>query len=896
MSIHRFVRLVGATVLALILMIGLFLGPAPTPLAAGASETQSPNRVTSIVPPPLAVTERLRLQGQALPSFHQLKASPSPVKPRTLQGSVNLLAILVDFSDNGATVTANLAAFDNLIFAPPVVGRGSVRDYFNAVSYGNVDLVTVNPLSSPGYGWQRAPGTYAYYVNGQYGLSGPYPNNAGGMVADVLPLVDPLVDFSNYDNDGDGAVDTLLVIHAGTGAEFSADVNHVWSHASAISLMGGSAYASADGVTVDRYVTVPEGLDFLTPGQVTTTSTDMTIGVPCHEIAHGIWGLPDLYDLDLSSNGIGQWGLMSYGDWNGPAKWDPYLGYSITDGSSPALPSAWSRIVAGFDTYYLAFGPTDSSCMVAAESLPGQIYRFKTTALAPQEYFLMENRQQMSGGYDQFLPGSGMIFWHVDEAMWSIYGGPDNNSECRSLPNPHCWGTCTTSHYLVSVEQADGFDHLEYGTNTGDTGDPFPGSTANTAWQWYWNNPRNPESGSWYGSSCFPDSCLDIYGIYVQPPFNVCFSIAQASCADAEADLGDAPASVNNYMPQPMTAYPADGPFPYVPAYFPTVFFYPPLISGPRHHFCQVDSWLGSSVTGELQADGGPDQDGVNNIDPPSDTPDRDSTSIGWGFDDALPWNIPLANCAQVSLPYTVTVGSTSIFPRYVNVWLDMNRDGDWGDTLTCPGSLPAPEWAVQDQVLNVGQGVYQMSSPAFLPRITIAEDAAFESWLRISIAEMPAPAPQDGRGPNIGYDLGETEDHHLGLFPTLLKTADLTGDPLPGELITYHIEYQADGNVVAQGVVISDVLSTGLQYVSSSPPGAHNPATRSVVWTTNLVPFQPQTLDLVVRVTGAPSDTITNTAYLLWGNAIWRRSAFDFQVGSFPFQVYLPLVLRNSP
>jgi uncharacterized repeat protein (TIGR01451 family) len=659
-------------------------------------------------------------------------------------------------------------------------------------------------------------------------------------------------------------------------------------------MMGGSAQ-SLDGVWVDRYVTVPEGWDFLTPGLVTSTTTDMTIGVICHEVAHGLWGLPDLYDLDLSSNGIGQWGLMSYGDWNGPGKANPYVGFAVTDGSSPALPSAWSRIVAGFDTYYMAFGPTDSTCMVPAESLSGQIYRYKTTTLASQEYFLMENRQQLTGGYDQWLPGSGMLFWHVDEAMWSIYGGPDNNNECAPVPpSPHCWGGCASTHYLVALEQADGLDHLEYNTNRGDGGDPFPGSTGNMAWQWYWTNPRNPESGTWYDTACALDSCIDVTSIFVQQPLmNVCFSINQATCADNEADLGDAPASINNPM-IPMTAYPLIGPLPYVQANFPTVFFYPPLVSGPRHHFCQVDSWLGPAVTAEVQADAGPDQDPFNNIDPNGDVADMDSTASGWGSDDGLPWNVPMADCAQVSLPFTVTVGSTSMFPRYVNVWLDMNRDGDWADTLTCPGGTPVPEWAVQDQVLSLGQGVHQLTSNAFYPRITVAEDVPFESWLRISIAEMPAPAPQDGRGPNQGYDLGETEDYRLDMFPYLVKTASLAGDPATGDLITYSIQYWADGNIIAQNVVISDVLPARLQYESSNPPGSYNSATRSVIWTTNLVPPQPQTIELVVRVTGGPTTTITNTAYLLWGNTIWRRSSFAFQAET--FQVYLPLVYRSFP
>ncbi len=480
------------------------------------------NRVTSIVPPPPDVADHLAEQNR-LPRFLD-HVELAPVSPplRPLRGNVNLLAVLVDFSDYSATVTGSLTAIDNLIFSPAVVGRGSVRDFFNDASYGQVDVVTVNLPSTTG--WRRSPQTYAYYVNGQYGW-GAYPRNAGRMVEDLVGLLDPLVDFSQYDNDGNGSVDTLLVIHAGSGAEFSTSVNHIWSHASSISNMGGTAQ-TCDGVTVDRYVTVPEYLDW---HLATANSTDMTIGVICHEIAHGLWGLPDLYDLDLSSEGIGQWGLMSYGDWNGPAKWNPHLGFSVTDGSSPAFPNAWSRVVMGFDVPFPVTS-VGNMCLVPAEGIPGGIARFDSVLLggAPQEYFLVENRQQQMGGYDQFLPGSGLLIWHVDEAKWSANGGTDNNVECSSFPNPHCWGICWTSHYLVALEQADGWDNLEQGANRGDSSDPFPGATTNTAWQPWSIGARNPESDSWYDTLCSTSSQIEVTGIVINPsPPNACFNVIQ---------------------------------------------------------------------------------------------------------------------------------------------------------------------------------------------------------------------------------------------------------------------------------------------------------------------------------------------------------------------------------
>ena len=56
-----------------------------------------------------------------------------------------------------------------------------------------------------------------------------------------------------------------------------------------------------------------------------------------HEFGHAL-GLPDLYDTDYSSSGIGNWGVMSGGSWGG-------------NGSSPWYPvhfSAWCKTTLGW--------------------------------------------------------------------------------------------------------------------------------------------------------------------------------------------------------------------------------------------------------------------------------------------------------------------------------------------------------------------------------------------------------------------------------------------------------------------------------------------------------------------------------------------------------------------
>ena len=52
---------------------------------------------------------------------------------------------------------------------------------------------------------------------------GPYPENAQGLVVDAVKAADAQgVDFSQYTEDG---VVDIFVVHAGTGAEWSADPN-----------------------------------------------------------------------------------------------------------------------------------------------------------------------------------------------------------------------------------------------------------------------------------------------------------------------------------------------------------------------------------------------------------------------------------------------------------------------------------------------------------------------------------------------------------------------------------------------------------------------------------------------------------------------------------------------
>jgi M6 family metalloprotease-like protein len=148
------------------------------------------------------------------------------------------------------------------------------------------------------------------------------------MAQDAVGAADAAVDFSRYDSDGDGRVDYLILVHVGSGQEFTGEPTDIWSQTLDVAPIG-----TADGVSIDTFIIVPEYW-------FATQFGRMTIGVYVHEFGH-LLGLPDLYDYGLDSKGIGDWELMALGMWNGPNG-------DNSRGESPSWMSAWSRVALGW--------------------------------------------------------------------------------------------------------------------------------------------------------------------------------------------------------------------------------------------------------------------------------------------------------------------------------------------------------------------------------------------------------------------------------------------------------------------------------------------------------------------------------------------------------------------
>jgi len=312
---------------------------------------------------------------------------------------------------------------------------------------------------------------------------------------------DPLVDFSQYDNDGDGRLDALMIIHSGPGAEFTGNVNDIWSHKWGISPQ------SRDGVQISSYAIMPEY--WSSPG-------DITIGVFAHELGH-VFGLPDLYDRDGSSRGVGRWSLMAVGAWNGSL------------GSSPAHLDAWCKVQLGFVTPIVPTTQVTAAPFPQAET-DSVVYRLWDGG--DDEYFLVENRQKT--GFDVGLPAGGLLIWHIDNGV-----STDNDKEWYP-------GFTSSGHYLVALEQPDGDWDLEQNTSNGDGGDVFPGSGDKRQF----NSTTTPSSLAYDGSISFVtlSNISDSDSLMTAD-----LTVSLASSVDEDGILPESPMAVRNF-PNPFNA------------------------------------------------------------------------------------------------------------------------------------------------------------------------------------------------------------------------------------------------------------------------------------------------------------------------------------------------------
>lgn len=356
-------------------------------------------------------------------------------------GAQKAIVILVEYTDTKFNTSYNAKDYFTRMLNEDGFadygGTGCAAEYFRLNSGG-----AFRPEFDV-YGPITLANNMAYYGGNDWGGNDQRPAD---MVKEACEQLDDIVDFSEYDRNGDGIVDNIFIFYAGRGEASGGSANTVWPHSWNM-VSAGYPDLYFDGVRVHTYGCSNEWENGRPDG----------VGTFIHEFSH-VMGLPDLYATRYTSSFTpGAWSALDYGPYN-------------NDGMTPPNYGAFERYALGWMKPNEINGPLSAVLPTVDDNVAGVIRTAKDT-----EFFLVENRQQT--GWDAYIPGHGMLVWHVDynDYTW-------NRNEVNNTP----------SHQYVDIEEADGVQ-----TDSSRAGDAFPGTTNKTSF----TPQTTPAMKTWSGQA-----------------------------------------------------------------------------------------------------------------------------------------------------------------------------------------------------------------------------------------------------------------------------------------------------------------------------------------------------------------------------------------------------------
>ena len=292
---------------------------------------------------------------------------------------------------------------------------GSAKEYFDTQFEGLVEFsFDVSEIVT-------LPSNRAYY-----GGNDEFDNDQrpAEMIVDACKAADDEIDFSLYDDDGDGYVDNVFVFFAGEDeAENPDETDLIWSHAWFVE-SGAGIELTLDGTKIDRYACTAE---LTTNGRSKVLAG---IGTFCHEYSHTL-SLPDFYDTNYDENGwtCGMWAWTSLMD----------AGNSNNNGNTPPYFNSVEREILGIAEPIVI--EEDGLYVIEPIEKNNQFYRVDTTT--PGEYYLIECRG--NSGWDKYIGGSGLLVYHIDKSKNFVKRWTHDNTV-----------NAYSSHLCADIIEADG--------------------------------------------------------------------------------------------------------------------------------------------------------------------------------------------------------------------------------------------------------------------------------------------------------------------------------------------------------------------------------------------------------------------------------------------------------
>lgn len=317
-------------------------------------------------------------------------------------GSPKIPVLLVQYSDYKFKDADPLATFNNFF----ATGATSAYQYFADQSNGKF-----TPQFDV-YGPYTLPNKRSYYGGND---SDGYDLRVGTMVGQACNGLNYQIDYSQYDNDGDGECDVVIVLYAGDGEASSYDddaENAVWPCQWELSSSDYGKYLRLDQTKVDLFAVFNE----LNGSNLKKIDG---IGTFCHEFSHCL-GLPDFYDTQYGPHfGMANWSLMDYGSYN-------------DDGYTPIGYSAYEKEFMGWIEIPEAVENTHYSLTAMNQkSLDTDMAVRVTNNSDKNEYYILENRAKQ--GWDKFMPAEGMMITHVTYSADAWQGNYVNDYDLQRM-------------------------------------------------------------------------------------------------------------------------------------------------------------------------------------------------------------------------------------------------------------------------------------------------------------------------------------------------------------------------------------------------------------------------------------------------------------------------------
>ncbi|MBI4818927.1 MAG: M6 family metalloprotease domain-containing protein [Deltaproteobacteria bacterium] len=297
-------------------------------------------------------------------------AAPPPAI--ALRGKHRLLAVLIEANDSPWPKSGfDRSRFQEMLFAK---GTASLREYYRENSYGAFEVTgeVIGPL--------KVDVNLSDFTYQPGSASDAIHDLVSGIFRAALERVEPSK-FDTHDLRGrpgsDGFIDHFVIVYAERSGQ-PMGFQPIWPHRGTIDVDGGKAKLAS-------YLILNHGAP---------------LGVYTHEFGHDL-GLPDLYDRDNTSHGVGAWCLMASGSWGG-------------GGERPYHLSAWAKARLGWITPTIVSKSASGIRVPSASEKPFAL-KIPIGAVDSTEYFLLENRRRV--GFDSLLPTDGIVMWHIDELV-----------------------------------------------------------------------------------------------------------------------------------------------------------------------------------------------------------------------------------------------------------------------------------------------------------------------------------------------------------------------------------------------------------------------------------------------------------------------------------------------